>query len=136
MKVFLVDDDPFHLSMVQHLLQGVGKFQISTMQDGIECINKLDSNPDIVFLDHNMLYCNGFQVMKKIKQYDPKIHVVIISGEENIDEKIDFIRHGAFEFITKDDHLYEKISQTLERIENARTSYEKKGGFFNKIFGT
>lgn len=132
-KIFLVDDDLFSLNVYRQNLENLGYKDVSLFLNGTICLNNLHQKPTIVFLDHNMDDLNGFEVLKKIKRYDPNIYVVIISAQESMKIAIDALKYGAFDYIIKGDNESEKMKNVLLRIEsikneipNAPISFIKK----------
>ena len=83
MKIFLVDDDDFCLTLYEQQLYSLGYPQVRTFKNGYDCLNNLCESPDIILLDYGMENFDGFEVLKKIKKINPDIYVVIISGQED-----------------------------------------------------
>src|SRR5581483_1109148 len=91
-SVFLVDDDKMFLSslknnLAQNFNSGV---ELSTFTSGEECLQKIESNPDIVILDY---YLNddqhpdamdGLTVLKKIKEASQDSAVIMLSGQDKL----------------------------------------------------
>ncbi len=117
-KIFLVDDDLFSLNSYRQNLDNLGYINISLFLNGTICLNNLYKKPLVVFLDYNMDDLNGFEVLKKIKRYDPNIYVVIISAQESIKVAIDALKYGAFDYIIKGDNELEKMRDVLLRIKS------------------
>jgi DNA-binding NtrC family response regulator len=89
------------------------------------------------FLDHQMDTFTGYEVLKKIKRYDPNIFVVMVSGQEDIKTAVDTLKHGAFDYILKSDHDEQKIGEVLEKIAQVKElQSRKKPGILKTIFGT
>ncbi len=129
-KIFLVDDDLFSLSYNQHELQNLGFKDISLFMNGTVCLNNLHLKPDVIFLDHNMDTMTGFEVLKKIKRYDPNINVVILSGQETIKTAVDALKYGAFDYIMKGDDEIVKMKDSIARILNIRLEIQKANPTF------
>lgn len=69
-KILVVDDDPFILDMYVLKFKDQG-FQIDTATDGQMALEKIQTEKfDIVLLDVIMPKMDGFDVMKKIKEYN------------------------------------------------------------------
>jgi DNA-binding NtrC family response regulator len=115
-KFFIVDDDVFCANVYEQFLKNIGYCDITYYSNGNDCINNLDKKPDIIFLDHNMDGMKGFDVLKKIKRYNPNIYVVMISGQENIETAVDALKYGAFDYLIKDNTVSDKITNVINRI--------------------
>ncbi len=116
-SVFIVDDDTFHLEIMQQLLTDEGLNTFTTFTSGVDCLHEIHQNPDIVFLDHQMDEYSGYETLKKIKRYNPDIFVVMVSAQEDIDTAVATLKYGAFDYIRKDLHLPANIKAVLAKIE-------------------
>lgn len=134
-NLFLVDDDPFYLSLLHKKLTNSGYQLISTFTNGVDCLNALDQKPDIIFLDHNMDTFSGYEVLKKIKRQNPDIFVVMVSGQEDIKTAVDSLKHGAFDYILKSGNDSEKINAVIEKIAQVKELQSRnKPGILKSIF--
>jgi polysaccharide export outer membrane protein len=125
MKIFIVDDDEFCLSLYEQQLFSLGYTNVHTINNGQECITRLNEMPDIVLLDHGMENFNGLEVLKKIKSVNPDIYVVFLSGQEDFSVLVDTLQSGAFEYIIKSNQDIYNIKKVLTKIESAKTSLNK-----------
>jgi len=125
-KIFLVDDDLFSLSIYEQTLRRLGYEQITTFQSGTDFLNQLTQKPDVVFLDHNLDGLSGFDVLKEIKQFDPNMYVVMVSGQEDTHMAIDSLRFGAFEYLVKGENEMERMKIVLEKIAQVKDILQKK----------
>jgi len=133
-KIFLVDDDLYSLNLYQQTLTNLGYENISLFLNGTICLNNLQQKPVVIFLDHNMDELNGFEVLKKIKRFDPNIYVVIVSSQENMQIAIDALKYGAFDYIIKGDNNMEKMAKVIERINLIEERFKKTNrNFIQKL---
>lgn len=133
-KIFVVDDDIFTSAIFKQHLQNLGYNDITCFSSGTLCLNHLQERPDIILLDHDMGDLTGFDVLIKIKRFDPNIYVVMVSGQEDMMTAIDSLKYGAFDYIIKGDDTTYKITKVMERIgEIHRLIEQKKNNPFNKL---
>lgn len=133
-KIFVVDDDIFTSAIFKQHLQNLGYDDITCFSSGTLCLNHLQERPDIILLDHEMGDLTGFDVLIKIKRFDPNIYVVMVSGQEDMMTAIDSLKYGAFDYIIKGDDTTYKITKVMERIgEIHRLIQKKKNNPFNKL---
>ncbi|HQV67539.1 MAG: response regulator [Saprospiraceae bacterium] len=133
-KIFVVDDDVFTSAIFKQHLQNLGYDDITCFSSGTLCLNHLQERPDIILLDHEMGDLTGFDVLIKIKRFDPNIYVVMVSGQEDMMTAIDSLKYGAFDYIIKGDDTTYKITKVMERIgEIHRLIEQKKNNPFNKL---
>jgi polysaccharide export outer membrane protein len=67
----------------------------------------------------------GFEVLKKIKRYNPNIYVVMISGQENIKTAVDALKYGAFDYVIKDSNVCDKLTQIITNIIKVKEQLKK-----------
>ena len=133
-KIFVVDDDVFTSAIFKQHLQNLGYDDVTCFSSGTLCLNHLQERPDIILLDHEMGDLTGFDVLIKIKRFDPNIYVVMVSGQEDMMTAIDSLKYGAFDYIIKGDDTTYKITKVMERIgEIHRLIQQKKNNPFNKL---
>jgi len=131
-KYFLVDDDQFHIEMMSQILRNSGIENITTFNSGVSCLEQIHENPFVVFLDHQMDEFSGYETLRKIKRYDPNVFVVMVSAQEEIKTAVDSLKHGAFDYIQKNDQLNLKIPEVIERINEVSHLFKKKKKSFFK----
>ena len=113
--VLLVDDEISIRQSLSGILEDEG-YQISSVEDGHKALAMLDVESfDIVLLDIWMPGIDGIEVLKRIKQCNPQLPVIMISGHGNVETAVKATRLGAIDFIEKPLDL-QKI---LLSIENA-----------------
>jgi polysaccharide export outer membrane protein len=135
LKIFLVDDDAFYLNLLKQHLSNLGCEQISVFENGTDCLNQLQDNPDVVFLDYSMDALTGIEVLNKIKRNNPNIFVVMISAQDNIQPAVNSLKQGAFDYIEKGDDDQSKIKDVLQRIIEVKELLDSsKPSIFKRLF--
>jgi DNA-binding NtrC family response regulator len=120
MKIFVVEDDKFYNKLVEHHLRLNPDFEVETFFTGKSFLNKLGENPDIVTLDFGLPDMDGHEILEKVKKYDPGIHVVMISGQEDISTAVKLLKQGAYDYITKDENIKERLLNTIRNIQTTQ----------------
>ena len=118
MKVLVTDDSKMARKMVVKILKDLLKedVEIHEAHNGLEALDLYKQLlPKIVFLDLTMPVMDGFEALKKIKEFDQDAKVVIISADiQKLSiEKASSL--GAFNFIKKPIDL-QKMEQILTKI--------------------
>jgi len=101
--VLCVDDEPVNLYMLELILVA-GGYQILQATSGTEAIELLKKHaPDLVVLDVVMPGMDGFEVCRRIKSDSRHRNtpVIMISGLESKEARVQGIEAGADDFITK-----------------------------------
>lgn len=125
-RIFLVDDDPFCLSLMEHILKTNGYEEVYTFDSGAACLNALTDEPDVVFLDQVMGNVSGTDTLKAIKRFNPDIYVVFVSGQQQVEVAVESLKFGAFDYIVKDEQLVAKVGAVLGKIQVVRTMLTRK----------
>lgn len=120
-KIFLVDDDLLFLKLLELQFLQEGDFEIETFASGELCLENLNKQPDIVFLDYildgfNKSAINGIETLDKIKTFDDKIHVIMLSGQDKIEVAIECMHHKAFDYVVKSETAFHRIKKIITSI--------------------
>jgi two-component system response regulator AtoC len=144
-KIFIVEDDTWYGSMLEHYLSLNPEYEVKRFESPRDFFSQLHEVPDVVTLDYSLPDCDGSEVLKKIKEQNPDIRVIIISGQEDVATAINLLKNGAFDYIVKDDdtkdrlwnsilHLRE-ISNLKQEVESLKTQVGRKYDFSQLIIG-
>lgn len=104
-KILIIDDEPANVRLLNKLLQRAGYSQITGTSDSREAATLFrDIEPDLVLLDLNMPFRNGFEVLGDIsdaigdEQYLP---VLVLTADVTEEAKERALEQGAKDFLTK-----------------------------------
>jgi DNA-binding NtrC family response regulator len=114
--IFIVDDEELILKSTERILKILGCEDVRTFNNGQDCVNALNQDPFLILLDYQMDDLNGFDVLRKIKRYNPNTYVIIMSGQSDIANAVDTLKFGAFDYIVKGDNDTAKLQMNLDRI--------------------
>ncbi|MBW1839455.1 MAG: sigma-54-dependent Fis family transcriptional regulator, partial [Deltaproteobacteria bacterium] len=118
-KILVIDDNEWIRDTLKQLLAMSG-YQVDVANDGEKGIKKVKSqNYDVVLTDIQMPKVDGMELLKQIKEYNPALPVVMITGFPTVDTAIQAMRQGASDFITKP-FRYEQVSMTVDKLMNER----------------
>jgi DNA-binding NtrC family response regulator len=139
LKIFIVDDDIFCLTLYNQFLKNLGYSNVTSFTGGDECLNHMDAGPELIFLDYNMEGLNGIEVLQKIKAINPNIAVYIITGKEDPAVAVDAINKGAVDYVVKSSLSPDRMKSIMERVEELQAGkpreVKKPKGFFSRVFG-
>jgi len=101
MKILIVDDDEKILFAFREVLKKDGH-QCIEAGDGLAALEKIrQDEPEVVFMDITMPRYDGLQTLKKIKELDYVMPVIIITGEGTMETAIAAMKLGAFQYLMK-----------------------------------
>jgi DNA-binding NtrC family response regulator len=120
-KVLLIDDEVEFASALAERLQ-LRNYDAKAVYNALEALNSIYSDkPDVVVLDLKIPGMDGLEILKTIKQFDPTIEVIILTGHGDIESVKEGLTSGAFEYIMKPldiGELIAKIEQAKKRRDN------------------
>lgn len=118
-KILLVEDDIEINKLLTDFLQEKG-YEVICQYDGLHVIKCLQENEiDLIILDIMLPFRSGDIVLADIRKYS-MIPVIVISAKETTQNKIDLLRLGADDYITKPFDLEEvlaRIESNLRRVQ-------------------
>src|SRR3990170_5082573 len=136
-NILVVDDDEDILELIERHLSNKG-YEVVTAYDGEQALPLLEKVKfDLVITDLKMPKIDGMEVLRKVKEKDPNIEVVILTGHGTMDTVIEALRDGgAFDYLQKPLYNIKQLSfitrKALERkrlrLENQRLMETLKEG--------
>ena len=100
-NILVVDDQESMRDSCQQSLSRTG-YDVDTANNGEQGLDFLKKKSyDLVILDLKMPGLNGIDVLKKIKENDPELVVIVITGYATIESAVEAMKYGAFDFIPK-----------------------------------
>ncbi|MFQ5450483.1 MAG: response regulator [Nitrospinaceae bacterium] len=116
-KILVVDDEQKAQTNLKRFLENKN-FEVNIAYNGNEALERLeDFKPQCILLDIRMPYLNGIDTLKMIKDRQPSVEVIMVTGVTNLKIAEGCLRDGAFAVIEKPvnfEYLYRKILQALQ----------------------
>jgi len=125
LKIFIVEDDTWYGSMLEHYLSLNPEYEVKRFESPRDFFGQLHENPDVVTLDYSLPDCDGAEVLKKIREHNPDIRVIIISGQEDVATAINLLKNGAFDYIVKDDDTKDRLWNSILHLREIRNLKEE-----------
>lgn len=124
--ILLIDDEESQLLSLKSFLTR-RNYKILTASNGKDGFDVVRNNTvDIVLTDFRMPEWDGYEVLKQIKKLNPEIDVVIMTAFGSVEDAVNIMKAGAYDYITKPIDL-DELENLLGRITEKRTLiYENK----------
>jgi len=104
-KLLIVDDEPANVLLLQRLLEQSGFTNINTLTDSRKALDHFDTFvPDILLLDIQMPYLDGFDIMQGVADRLPPgtyVPILILTADATVATKRRALAAGANDFVTK-----------------------------------
>jgi two-component system nitrogen regulation response regulator NtrX len=114
-NILIIDDEPGIREVLKDVLEDE-HYQVFLAEDGISGLSILEKETiNLVILDVWLPNIGGIDVLKQIKEKNPDIAVIMISGHANINLAVTAVKMGAFDFLEKPLSL----EKTITVVRNA-----------------
>ncbi|HEY4329644.1 MAG TPA: sigma-54 dependent transcriptional regulator [Phycisphaerae bacterium] len=117
-RLLLVDDDPLIVNSLSEFLRLEG-YDVDTATDGTHALEMLAAiRYNLLLTDVNMPRTNGLELLRSIKTKYPDVVVLVITGYGTIENAVEAVKMGAFEYLTKpiiDDEIRVTIQKALKQ---------------------
>lgn len=109
-RILIVEDNIDVNNMVREMLTN-SQYEVFSAFNGIEAVKAIKKNTyDLVILDIMLPYKSGDEVLREIRQFTD-IPVIILSAKDMVSTKIDLLKLGADDYITKPFDLGELVAR-------------------------
>lgn len=118
--ILIVDDEIGPRESLKMILNPI--YNVHVAERGSQAVEMLEKFPvELVTLDLKMPGMTGINVLEKIKQRDPDIEAIIITGYGSLDTAIEGLRLGAFDYIAKPFDVRQILSLVERGLERRRS---------------
>jgi len=118
-RILVVDDEQGARESIELILEDL--YEVETAEDGFNALAKIQqASFELVLLDVNMPRLNGIEVLKRIKEYDESIDVIMVSAADRAHEATASMKCGAYDYITKPFEA-DEILATVQRVIDKRS---------------
>jgi signal transduction histidine kinase len=117
--VLVVDDEPGIRTVLGLALEDKGR-RVLLAASALEALELFEAQrPGIVLTDIKMPGMDGVALLKELKDMDPNVEVIMVTGHGDMDLAVASMRHGSSDFITKpvaDEALDVALARAGERL--------------------
>ncbi|MGD9807142.1 MAG: sigma-54-dependent transcriptional regulator [Deferribacterales bacterium] len=100
-RILVVDDEQFIRETIERTLTSKG-YEVISAVNRAETIERLaNDDPDLILLDMNLGEESGLDILREIKEADPDILVIIITGYGTVETAVEALKMGAYDYIKK-----------------------------------
>ncbi len=130
MKVLVVEDSERLQRSLEHGLHRSG-FAVDVVGDGEEGLAYARHGKyDVVVLDLMLPKLDGLSLLKKLRDAGNKVHVLILSAKDQVDERIEGLQLGADDYLTKPfafEELVARLQALVRRKYNSKSPVHRVG---------
>ena len=122
-KILVVEDDKISRRIIREILSRSG-YEVFEAEDGAQGLEAFKANkPDLVLTDYQMPVMNGLRVLSEIRNLQPAVPVIMLTGFGDIALIIKSIQLGAFDFLEKPintPQLKEVVASALNSVISSK----------------
>lgn len=116
-RILIIDDEREICQLLKERLNKRG-FEVDYAFNGAQGLEKVKLiNPDLVLCDISMPELSGVEVLKRIKEYNPHIIIIMLTGFGTLESAVECLKLGAYDHIGKPVEL-EKLLILLKEALN------------------
>lgn len=115
-KLFLVDADSFSIALYEQHIRNLGYGNVITLTKGNINIHQLYNYPGIILLEYKLASNNRFELISSIKQANPGIYIVLVTGKSKIVMAEEALQYGAFDIVVTGHYFQASLSEVLGKI--------------------
>jgi len=123
-KILIVDDERLIRQSLEKEFAGQG-YAVLCAEKGKDAIGLTEEeSPDLVLLDLKLPDMHGIEVLKRLRELDKNLSVLVITAYGSIDTAVQAIRLGAYDYITKPFDLETILLSVHKALEASRLKKE------------
>ncbi len=121
--ILVVDDEQLiRWSLVERLrADGYSALEAG---NGAEALERIHDGVELVLLDYKLPDTDGVSVLRRIKEYDPDILVILLTAYATIDTAVEAMKIGAYHFANKPFNLDDVSRMVEQALETTRLRRE------------
>lgn len=122
--IYVVDDEPVNLKLIERILEIDGFTNVHSIQDSRNVVDMYkQGRPELILLDINMPYLDGFEVLEGLKSLPNNTlpPVVFLTAQNAAEFRVKAFENGVLDFISKPFNRLELLSRVknLLALEHA-----------------
>ena len=139
-KMLFVDDDPVTCSVMRRNCDKAG-YDCRVFQSSVDCLQAFENDgADFVVTDLRMPEITGFELLTRIRETDPDVPVLVMTGYSSVENAVEAMKLGATDFIKKPfdfEELRIIVQRTLDsrKLRNENRLLKKRLGQERNRFG-
>ena len=115
-KILLVDDEKDFLEVMSERIEARG-MDVTTADSAEKALKSVESGGfDAIILDLKMPGMDGLQTLKAIKQKNPDLQVILLTGHATVEKGIEAMKLGAMDFLEKPADL-DKLTEIIHKAQ-------------------
>ncbi|GIV33863.1 MAG: sigma-54-dependent Fis family transcriptional regulator [Chitinophagales bacterium] len=125
-RILIIDDEKAIRKTIREILEYEG-YQVDEAENGMDGLKMLQNDHyDILLLDIKMPKMDGMEVLEEALKLVPDLPVVMISGHGTIENAVEAVKKGAYDFISKPPDLNRLLITLRNALDKSSLITETK----------
>lgn len=116
LNLAIIEDDPIFSNLLIGMLKLNNAIKIEKWPDAKSFLNNSKTEVDIVIADYHLPDMDGLSLLGKIRNINPTVKSIIVSGQQKLEVVISAYNAGADEYIIKDENCLPKIVNSIKNL--------------------
>jgi len=118
-RVLLVDDEEEYLEIMSERMRA-RDIEVTTSTSAREALNMIATESyDAVIMDFMMPEMNGIEALKVIKEKNPEMQIILLTGHATVEKTVEAMKAGAMDLIEKPADL-DALSEKIKNAHNQK----------------
>ncbi|MCS6867944.1 MAG: response regulator transcription factor [Thermus sp.] len=128
-RILCVEDDPQVGELVKRFLEREG-FSVAWVRTGREALAQAwkAPKPDLVVLDRGLPDLEGLEVLKSLRELDPLLPVLLLTGRADEESRVEGLLEGADDYLGKPFSLKELLARIKALLRRAGKEGRRRFG--------
>jgi two-component system, NtrC family, response regulator AtoC len=121
--ILVVDDEQLIRWSLLERLRADGHRMLEA-ETGADALDRVREGVDLVLLDYRLPDTDGVTVLRRIKEFDPDILVILLTAYATVDTAVEAMKIGAYHFANKPFNLDDVAATVANALETTRLRRE------------
>lgn len=99
--VFIVDDEQAISKLLTFWVKDKWGYDVEVFSNGEAMLKRMTAKPDLVLLDIMLPGLDGVETLKRIRQFEENLPVIMLSAQGSIEVAVESLRFGAYDYFPK-----------------------------------
>jgi len=140
--VYIVDDEQAISKLLSFWVKDKWGYDVEVFSNGEAMLKRISGKPDVILLDIMLPGLDGIETLKRIRQFEENLPVIMLSAQGSIEVAVESLRFGAYDYFPKplDQQRLElsiknaiKNYDLTKEIQNLKENVKKEYSFDNII---